>query len=139
MFQSSLGSWLVPADSVSTCSAVNNNQLQTCQRCRVWPGRRTLTLSDRTFCRHCWTLAAPPAAPAPALPQQQQQQQGVYCMMTSGSMLKRRSSLSLLISSRRAVSSCSASCRSAVVSRGRPLSFTIMSPSLIPPLYWGRK
>lgn len=58
----------------------------------------------------------------------------VYCMITSGSMLKSRSSLSLRTSSRRAVSSCSAPCRSAVAIRGRPFSFTIMSPSLIPPL-----
>lgn len=58
----------------------------------------------------------------------------VYCMITSGSMLNRRSSLSLLTSSSRAVSSCRASCRSAVVIRGRPFSFTMMSPSLMPPL-----
>lgn len=58
----------------------------------------------------------------------------IYCMITSGSMLKSRSSLSLLTSSSRAVSSCSAACRSAVVIRGLPFSFTIMSPSLMPPL-----
>lgn len=58
----------------------------------------------------------------------------VYCIMMSGSMLKRRSSLSLLTSNNRAVSSCSAFCRSAVVFKGLPFSFTIMSPSLIPPL-----
>lgn len=57
-----------------------------------------------------------------------------YCIMTSGWMLKSRSSLPLLTSSSRAVSSVSAPCRSAVVSRGRPFSFTMMSPSLIPPL-----
>lgn len=57
-----------------------------------------------------------------------------YCIMTSGWMLKSRSSLPLLTSSSRVVSSVSAPCRSAVVSSGRPFSFTMMSPSLIPPL-----
>lgn len=57
-----------------------------------------------------------------------------YCMITSGSMLKSRSSLSLLTSSSRAVSSCNASCRSAVDIRGLPFSLTIISPSFIPPL-----
>lgn len=42
--------------------------------------------------------------------------------------------MSLLTSSSRAVSSCRASCRAAVVISGRPFSFTIMSPSLMPPL-----
>lgn len=58
----------------------------------------------------------------------------IYCMIRSGSILKRRSSLSLLTSSSRAVSLCNALCRSVMVISGLPFSFTIMSPSLIPPL-----
>lgn len=77
-----------------------------------------------------------PPTHTPPLAAAEQQQQGSYCMMTSGSMLKRRSSLSLRTSSRRAVSSCSASCRSDVVSSGRPFSFTMTSPSLMPPLFF---
>ena len=57
-----------------------------------------------------------------------------YCIMTSGWMLKSRSSLPLLTSNSRVVSSVSAPCRSAVGSSGRPFSFTMISPSLIPPL-----
>lgn len=57
-----------------------------------------------------------------------------HCMMTSGSMLKSRSSLPRRTSSSRAVSSVNASFRSLVLISGWPFSFTMMSPSLIPPL-----
>lgn len=61
------------------------------------------------------------------------------CMMTSGWMLKSRSSLPRRTSSSRAVSSVSASLRSEVVRRGMPFNFTMMSPSLMPPLKSGAK